>query len=311
MEARSCFVTLLLICCSTLRFFFINCHVTPPRSSSHRLADVSNMIVYSALHRWRGVTRMVEMTDSLQSTPAARCGTVAQRVVCANTSCSRAPSGLASEVRGLNLSGGNKISLVRRRKNKLDAVKLMFIDVSHSACFRHLYAHHQEYKKGRQTAYGVLHWSCRLDLRRWGGLYLMAVVIRVTTAIKCTQNPSHLLKSTTAQPSSAHGIHLISSSPLLHSHQVHTRSTSSPQVQSARPVQNTVCSLSSLLVLLMMGIIIPETCWVTNINKLSGFGGLEDACWPLVPKFVGSNPAEAFGFFRAKKSPARLPLEGE
>ena len=34
---------------------------------------------------------------------------------------------------------------------------------------------------------------------------------------------------------------------------------------------------------------------------ISGFGGLEVACWPLVPKFAGSNPAEAFGFFRAKK----------
>ena len=24
------------------------------------------------------------------------------------------------------------------------------------------------------------------------------------------------------------------------------------------------------------------------------------ACWPLVPKFAGSNPAEAVGFFRAE-----------
>ena len=32
-----------------------------------------------------------------------------------------------------------------------------------------------------------------------------------------------------------------------------------------------------------------------------GFGGLEVACWPLVPKFAGSNPVEAVGFFRAKK----------
>jgi hypothetical protein len=37
----------------------------------------------------------------------------------------------------------------------------------------------------------------------------MAVVI--TTAIQYTPDPPHLLKSTTAQPSSAHGIHLISS----------------------------------------------------------------------------------------------------
>ena len=33
----------------------------------------------------------------------------------------------------------------------------------------------------------------------------------------------------------------------------------------------------------------------------SGFGGLAVACWPLVPKFAGSNAAEAVGFFRAKK----------
>jgi hypothetical protein len=31
-----------------------------------------------------------------------------------------------------------------------------------------------------------------------------------------------------------------------------------------------------------------------------GFGGIEDACWPLVPKFAGSNPTKAVGFFRAK-----------
>jgi hypothetical protein len=42
---------------------------------------------------------------------------------------------------------------------------------------------------------------------------------------------------------------------------------------------------------------------------LNGFGGLELACWPLVPKFAGSHPAEAFGFLRAKKSSARLPSE--
>ena len=36
---------------------------------------------------------------------------------------------------------------------------------------------------------------------------------------------------------------------------------------------------------------------------LSGFGGLEVACWPLVPKFAGSNPAEAVGFFQGEKNP--------
>ena len=35
----------------------------------------------------------------------------------------------------------------------------------------------------------------------------------------------------------------------------------------------------------------------------SGFGGLEVACWPLVPKYADSNPTEAVGFFRAKKNP--------
>jgi hypothetical protein len=38
-----------------------------------------------------------------------------------------------------------------------------------------------------------------------------------------------------------------------------------------------------------------------------GFGGLEVACRLLVPKFAGSNPAEAVGFLRVKKSSARLP----
>jgi hypothetical protein len=32
----------------------------------------------------------------------------------------------------------------------------------------------------------------------------------------------------------------------------------------------------------------------------SGFGGLEVACWPLVPKFVGSHLAEAVRFLGRK-----------
>ena len=42
----------------------------------------------------------------------------------------------------------------------------------------------------------------------------------------------------------------------------------------------------------------------------SGFGGLGVACWPLVPKFAGSNPAEAVGFLRAKKKILNTPSEG-
>ena len=51
--------------------------------------------------------------------------------------------------------------------------------------------------------------------------------------------------------------------------------------------------------------------------SLGGFGGAEVACWPLIPKFaipkfVGSNPAEAVGFLKGdKKSSARLPSEGK
>jgi len=33
-----------------------------------------------------------------------------------------------------------------------------------------------------------------------------------------------------------------------------------------------------------------------TVSVLVGFGGLEAACWPLVPKIAGSNPAEAVGF---------------
>ena len=50
---------------------------------------------------------------------------------------------------------------------------------------------------------------------------------------------------------------------------------------------------------------------VTYTIHMCGFGGLGVACWPLVPKFAGSNPAEAVGFLRAKKSSARLPSEGK
>ena len=35
------------------------------------------------------------------------------------------------------------------------------------------------------------------------------------------------------------------------------------------------------------------------------------ACWPLVPKFAGSNPAEAVGFLRAKKILSTPSFGGE
>jgi hypothetical protein len=39
----------------------------------------------------------------------------------------------------------------------------------------------------------------------------------------------------------------------------------------------------------------------------SSFGGLEVACWPLVPKFAGSHAAEAVGFL-GRKNPQRAFL---
>jgi len=39
------------------------------------------------------------------------------------------------------------------------------------------------------------------------------------------------------------------------------------------------------------------------MTRGNGFGGLGVACWPLVPKFAGSNPAKKFS--------ARLPSEGK
>jgi hypothetical protein len=37
-----------------------------------------------------------------------------------------------------------------------------------------------------------------------------------------------------------------------------------------------------------------------GITLHSGFGGLEVACWPLVPKFAGLHPAKAVGFLGQK-----------
>jgi hypothetical protein len=39
-------------------------------------------------------------------------------------------------------------------------------------------------------------------------------------------------------------------------------------------------------------------------------GGLEVACWPLVPEFAGSNPAEAVGFFGRKNPQHVFPRRG-
>ena len=50
--------------------------------------------------------------------------------------------------------------------------------------------------------------------------------------------------------------------------------------------------------------------YILVIVTTSGFGGLDVACWPLVPKFVGSNPAEAVGFLRVNKNPQHVGGHG-
>jgi hypothetical protein len=39
------------------------------------------------------------------------------------------------------------------------------------------------------------------------------------------------------------------------------------------------------------------------MDKKGGFGGADVACWPLIPKFAGSNSAEAVGFLKGDKNP--------
>ena len=40
-----------------------------------------------------------------------------------------------------------------------------------------------------------------------------------------------------------------------------------------------------------------EVIFFFFISQTFNFGGLGVACWALVPKFAGSNPAKAVGFF--------------
>jgi len=57
-----------------------------------------------------------------------------------------------------------------------------------------------------------------------------------------------------------------------------------------------------------------QSCVTNQANftgTFSGFGGLEVACWPLVPKFAGSHPAEAVGFLGRKKILSTPSFGGE
>jgi hypothetical protein len=57
--------------------------------------------------------------------------------------------------------------------------------------------------------------------------------------------------------------------------------------------------LESELLYKMLGVCVLPLA-VPFISCVSGFGGLEVACWPLVSKFAGSYPAEAVGFLGRK-----------
>ena len=55
-----------------------------------------------------------------------------------------------------------------------------------------------------------------------------------------------------------------------------------------------------------------QSClYVCTVTRVSGFGGLEVACWPLVLKFAGSHPAEAVGFLGRKKILSTPSFGGE
>ena len=58
---------------------------------------------------------------------------------------------------------------------------------------------------------------------------------------------------------------------------------------------------------LLLHIIVRKT---SMLKFSSGFSGLEVSCWPLVPKFAGSNPAEAVGFLRVNKNPQHVGGHG-
>ena len=76
-----------------------------------------------------------------------------------------------------------------------------------------------------------------------------------------------------------------------------------------RAVQNKKREMLSRGVCLLHENSRPHSAHVTTalLEKLKwdiiGFGGLGVACWPLVPKFTGSNPAEAVRFLGRKNLP--------
>jgi len=136
----------------------------------------------------------------------------------------------------------------------------MFIINTFSTCFGHNYAHLQE-NKTCVTARGVLSWFC------W--LWLVAVLGRCVVGCEhcegyCSNNNLHSVR---ILQRSAHNRY---------------------QPHPAKPAQHTTCS-NTRLVLLKMGIMMPETCWESVDNKhltVASFWfslSLPSTFYPLLP----------------------------
>jgi len=68
------------------------------------------------------------------------------------------------------------------------------------------------------------------------------------------------------------------------------------------------CSARDIVSLDFPYIFFPSLLKAHCMSLFSGFGGLEVACWPLVPKFAGSHPAEAVRFL-GRKNPQHVFLQ--
>jgi hypothetical protein len=79
---------------------------------------------------------------------------------------------------------------------------------------------------------------------------------------------------------------------------------------SASDTKN-VSDTALLYIIKLQYLILNVYVYDSEVRLTSGFGGLGVACWPLVPKFAGSNPAEAVGFLRVKKILSTPSFGGE
>ena len=137
----------------------------------------------------------------------------------------------------------------------------MFIINTFSTCFRHYYAHLQE-NKTCVTARGVLHWFC------W--MWLVAVVGRCV--VGCEHHGGYCL--TQCYNAAPHNRY---------------------QPHPAEPAQHTTCS-NTRLVLLKMGIMMPETCWESVANKHLTFASFGFLCHFTICKcFIQSFHSLSYG----------------